>query len=58
MAEQVKEKEDQLEQEVEYYSGTEPYISRDSEFMISLIIVLVAVTILAFSIISSLEIFG
>ena len=58
MAEQVKEKEDQLEQEEEYYNGIEPYISRDSEFMISLIIVLTAVAILAFSIISSLEVFG
>jgi hypothetical protein len=57
MAEQVKEKEDRLTQEEELYNGIEPYISKDSEFMISTVIVLVAVVILAFSIISSLDIF-
>jgi|GEM_PF-6475762 len=56
MAEQVKEKEDRLEED-EYYNGIEPYISKDSEPMISTVIVLVAVVILAFSIISSIEIF-
>ncbi len=58
MAEQVKEKEDKQERDEEYYTGIEPYMSKDSEFMISMIIVLVAVAILAFSIISSLELFG
>ncbi len=56
MAEKVKEKEDRLEEE-EYYTGIEPFVSKDSEPMISTIIVLVAVAVLAFSIISSLELF-
>ncbi len=51
MAEQVKEQEDKLEREDDYYTGIEPYMSRDSELMISFIIVLGAVVILAGSII-------
>ena len=57
MAEQVKEKEDKLEQEDEYYTGIEPYKSRESEFMLSLIIVLVAIVILVGSIVYSSDIF-
>ncbi|UZR94519.1 hypothetical protein [Chondrinema litorale] len=51
MAEQVKEKEDKLEREDDYYTGIEPYMSRDSELMISFVIVLGAIVILVGSII-------